>query len=70
MKQFCVSGTTESETSVAHSTQGGEPGLLDENSQDGDFLKHENSLEKVETFFQTPCDGHTLVEAVRRSWGF
>ena len=41
IKQFCVSGTKESETIVAHNTWGGQRGLLDEKNQDGNFLKNE-----------------------------
>ena len=54
IKQFCVSGTKESETIVAHNTWGGQRGLLDEKNQDGNFLKNENTFGEEKTFFQTP----------------
>ena len=54
IKQFCVSGTKESETIVAHNAWGGQRGLLDEKSQDENFLKNENTFGGEKTLFPTP----------------
>ena len=50
IKQFCVSGTKESETIVAHNTWGGQHGLRDEKSRGGNFLKNENAFRGEKTF--------------------
>ena len=54
IKQFCVSGTKGIETIAAHNAWGGQRGLLDEKSQDGNFLKKENTFGEEKTFFPTP----------------
>lgn len=54
VKQFCVSGTKEIETIAAHNAWGGQRGLLDEMSQDGNFLEKENTFGEEKTFFPTP----------------
>lgn len=54
IKQFCVSGTKESETIAAHNTQGGQHRLPDEKSQDGNFLSNENTFREEKTFFPAP----------------
>lgn len=54
VKQFCVSGTKEIEIIAAHNAWGGQRGLLDEKSQDGNFLEKENTFGEEKTFFPTP----------------